>query len=262
MLTRVSVALAAALSLLALSPASAADNYQVKDGNGTVMTIKSKDVGSGVQSPQFVPSDASGNVLTGTAGAPSTGALTVQGLAGGTPQPADTVVRATATSRSTVIPVAGVSAAVSAGGTGHAVGDVLTQTGGTCTVQPRWTVATVASGAVATVTLNAAGSCTVLATAPVATTSSGSGTGATLTPAYASIPTQVMAANPGRRGFQIQPQGLPAYLSGLATASADQASLKLPADALYESLPQHVGTGAISVVGTAGLPLPVYAREY
>ncbi len=70
----------------------------------------------------------------------------------------------------------------------------------------------------------------------------------TLTPVYASVATTIAPADPARRGFQVQPQGGIGYLSGLAAATADQNSLKLPADALYESLPQHVGTGALSVI--------------
>lgn len=56
-----SAALAAAALLLAVAPAAhAADNYTVKDGNGASLTIKSKDVGSGVQAGQHVPSDPTG----------------------------------------------------------------------------------------------------------------------------------------------------------------------------------------------------------
>ncbi|WP_279603765.1 hypothetical protein [Methylobacterium sp. E-041] len=170
----------------------------------------------------------------------------------------DTVVKASSTSRSAIVPVAGASAAVTAGGTGQAVGDVLTLVGGTCTVQPKFTVATVASGVAATVTLSTPGSCTVLPTAPVATTSTGTGTGATLTPAYVSIPTQIMAANVNRRGYRIQPQGSIAYRG----TTVDQNSMKLPADGLYETLPQHVGTGAISVISAGVTPLPVFAEEF
>ncbi|MDV2987017.1 UNVERIFIED_CONTAM: hypothetical protein Q9R58_22160 [Methylobacteriaceae bacterium AG10] len=60
MLTRFRVALAAALSLLALAPALAADNYQVKDATGATIAVKSKEIAPGVHSPQFVPSDSTG----------------------------------------------------------------------------------------------------------------------------------------------------------------------------------------------------------
>lgn len=63
----------AALSLLALAPVAHAD-YVVKDANGANVTIKSRDVGGGVQAPQFdavinsTATDRSGTLTTaGTA---------------------------------------------------------------------------------------------------------------------------------------------------------------------------------------------------
>lgn len=70
---------------------------------------------------------------------------------------------------------------VYAGGTGHAVNDILTVSGGTFTTAARFTVTAVTSGVITAVSLLTAGSYTVLPTNPVATTSSGAGTGATLT---------------------------------------------------------------------------------
>jgi hypothetical protein len=43
----------AALSLLAIVPGAALADYVVKDGNGANVTIKSRDVGGGVNAPQF-----------------------------------------------------------------------------------------------------------------------------------------------------------------------------------------------------------------
>ena len=54
-------------------------------------------------------------------------------------------------------------------------------------------------------------------------------------------------------------------MSGGATATADFNSLLIPAGGLYESQPQHVGTGAISVIcpgATSTAPVPFYAREF
>jgi hypothetical protein len=73
-----------------------------------------------------------------------------------------------------------VTATVSAGGSGYAVGNVLTISGGTSTTAATVTVATVSSGAVLTVTISNAGAYTAVPTNPAATTG-GAGTGATFT---------------------------------------------------------------------------------
>ena len=76
----------------------------------------------------------------------------------------------------------------------------------------------------------------------------------------------IMPANPARRGLAIQNQGTTnCYMSGVATATADYNSLLIPAGGLYESGPQHAGTGAISMIcpgATTSAPVPVYAREF
>lgn len=72
---------------------------------------------------------------------------------------------------------------------------------------------------------------------------------------------QLMPANPTRRFIQVQVQNsATCYISGLATATADQNSLLLPGGGqLFESS-THVTTGAISIICTAA-STPVYARE-
>ena len=76
----------------------------------------------------------------------------------------------------------------------------------------------------------------------------------------------IMPANASRRGVAFQNQGSSnCYESGVATATADFNSLLIPAGGLYESGPQHAGTGAISVIcpsATTSAPVPVYAREF
>ena len=52
-----------------------ADNYIVKDGNNVAQTFKSKDVGAGLQCPQTILSDTSGNPLTGIQGVSKTVAV-------------------------------------------------------------------------------------------------------------------------------------------------------------------------------------------
>lgn len=227
---------------------------------------------------QTVASEAMFNGGTVATVSPSGQALTVASAsmvpASDSPAfPVDTVVKGTATSRSTIIPVGAVSGVVVAGGTGAAVGDVLTLVGGTLTpanaatgtaagVPTQFNVTTVSSGAVTGLSLKTAGSYTALPSYPAATTSSGAGTGATITPTNASQAITLMPPNSSRRGTRVQPQGSVAYISGLAAATTDQNSLKIPADALDTSDPQFVGTGALSIISSATVPVPVFAREF
>lgn len=77
------------------------------------------------------------------------------------------------------------SAVVSAGGSGYAVGDTITETGGTFITPTVYTVATLSGSAVATVTVTVPGIYTVKPSSPVSQGStSGSGTGATFTPTW------------------------------------------------------------------------------
>jgi hypothetical protein len=127
MLKRYAAALTA-LSLLAAIPAQA--DYVIKDGAGASQTFGSFGL-SGVQFPKHVMVDpttgaaigVSGNPLVvglpagaataakqpalGTGGSPSADVLSVQGVAGGTPQPADTVVRSASTDRGGTITAGG-----------------------------------------------------------------------------------------------------------------------------------------------------------
>lgn len=77
------------------------------------------------------------------------------------------------------------SATVQAGGSGYAVGDIITVTGGTSIAQAIFTVATLSGSAVSTVTIAYSGFYTATATNPVSQGStSGSGTGCTLNVTY------------------------------------------------------------------------------
>lgn len=78
-----------------------------------------------------------------------------------------------------------VSATVQAGGSGYAIGDTITPTGGTAVIQPHFTVATLTGTAVATVTVSYPGFLTATASNPASQGStSGSGTGCTLNVTY------------------------------------------------------------------------------
>jgi len=73
--------------LLGSGIASAADNV-ITVTPGTGLTLRSKDVGAGVQSPLQVPGDTSGNPLATAPGTPNASfALPVQGVTSGTPFP-------------------------------------------------------------------------------------------------------------------------------------------------------------------------------
>lgn len=76
--------LALLFGLLFVSPAFAADNAVIVTP-GTGLTMKSKDVGSGVQAMQPILSDTSGAPIYGIAGTANANILTVQGIASMTP---------------------------------------------------------------------------------------------------------------------------------------------------------------------------------
>lgn len=68
------------LLLLLSSNAFAADNAVVVTA-GTGLTLRSRDVGAGVQSLQQILGDTSGNAIYGTAGTANANILTIQGIA-------------------------------------------------------------------------------------------------------------------------------------------------------------------------------------
>lgn len=110
--------------------------------------------------------------------------LTVTAVASGTLYPGQTI-QGTGVTAETIITALGGSAALSyaitTGGTGYAVGDTITVTGGIYSQQTTYTVSTVAVGVVTGLTVVSNGVYTVLPGAPSATTTSGNGTGLTLT---------------------------------------------------------------------------------
>lgn len=72
------------LLLLLAGPAIAADNSVILTP-GVGVTMRTRDVGSGVQSQQMILGDTSGNSILGTAASPNSNVITVQGIANGTP---------------------------------------------------------------------------------------------------------------------------------------------------------------------------------
>lgn len=64
-----------------------ADNITIKDASGTNVTMRAKDVGSGVESSITIPGDATGAIAWGTAGSSNSNVMSVQGIASGTSLP-------------------------------------------------------------------------------------------------------------------------------------------------------------------------------
>jgi hypothetical protein len=106
------------------------------------------------------------------------------------------------------------SATVSAGGSGYAVGNVLTIVGGTNSSVATLTVATLSGSAVATVTITTVGSYTALPSNPVSVTG-GAGTGATFTLAWS---VNAIVVDTAGSGYVEQPTVT--FSSGSATAYA------------------------------------------
>jgi hypothetical protein len=129
-------------------------------------------------------------INTATVGAVITGSisgttLTVTAVTSGTLYPGQTI-QGTGVTDGTIIKSLGGSAALSfsitAAGTGYAVGDTITVTGGIYSQQAIYTVATIGgSGAVTGLTTVNNGVYTVVPGTPANTTTSGNGTGLTLT---------------------------------------------------------------------------------
>jgi len=110
--------------------------------------------------------------------------LTVTAVTSGTLYPGQTI-QGTGVTAGTIITALGGSAALSfsitTGGSGYAVGDTITVTGGVYSQQATYTVATVAAGVVTGLTTVNNGVYTVVPGTPSQTTTSGNGTGLTLT---------------------------------------------------------------------------------
>ena len=139
------------------------------------------------------------------------------------------------------------AATVQAGGSGYAVGDTITATGGTAIAQPVYTVATLSGSAVATVTVTYPGFYTATPSNPVSQGStSGIGTGCTLNVTY-----NVPASSDFRALFTDQAG---AFLWQKFGASSYMSGLMKSANAL--TLAQGIGATALDAVigGTFLLP--------
>lgn len=265
------VALAAALSLLAVSPALAADNYTIQSG-GASRTIKAKDIG-GILAPQSIAIDGtgaerftdanpatvklpSGQVVVLGAGSAAIGSVTVTN---GATSALQTSGNASLTSIDTKSPTL-VSGRVPVDGSAvtQPVSGAVTVSGvATAAKQPAFGVAGTSASDVLSVQGITGG--TPQATDTVVRSTSVD-RGGTITAGGSAQ--QFMPANANRRGFTVQNQSTAdLYVNCVATAAANQSSLRIPAGALYESSPHHSGTGACSVFGATSAQA-FYAREF
>jgi hypothetical protein len=133
------------------------------------------------QTSQTYNSAAVAAIITGSI---SGTVLTVTGVTSGTLYPGQTI-QGTGVTAGTIIKALGGSAALSfaitTGGTGYAVGDTITVTGGVYSQQATYVVATVAAGVVTGLTTVSNGVYTIIPGTPSNTITSGNGTGLTLT---------------------------------------------------------------------------------
>lgn len=226
----------AALALAAASvPAIAADNFVVKDAGAVTITKRSKDVGAGVQADANLllnssfavvnPATSDRQPAIGAAGTPAADVISVQGVAGGTPQAITAITLPLPAGAAT-------SAKQAAPGTaGSASADVLSVQG-------------VAGGT----------------PQPVDSLSHAPATdrGGTITAANTSQ--VLMAANATRRGYALQNQSTADLYICLSPATADFHCLKVAASTYFETS-VHASVGAIGIIGsTAGQAF--YAREW
>ena len=134
-------------------------------------TISSTNLNSAATAATFTASIA-GNVMSVTA------------ISSGTLYPGQTIQGSTVTAGTIITALGGsavISYAIAAAGTGYAVGDTITVTGGIYSQQNTYLVASIGgSGAVATMTTVSNGVYTVIPGTPASTTTSGNGTGLTL----------------------------------------------------------------------------------
>ena len=143
-------------------------------GNYTVnvsQTLASESISGAATAATFTASIA-GNVMSVTA------------VASGTLYPGQTIQGSTVAAGTIITALGGsavISYAIAAGGTGYAVGDTITVTGGIYSQQNTYTVATIAAGVVTGLTIVSNGVYTVVPGTPATTTTSGNGTGLTLT---------------------------------------------------------------------------------
>ena len=161
-------------------------------------------------------------------------------------------------------------ATIQSGGSGYAIGDTITFTGGTFSTPVTLTVATLSGSAIATFTSNNGGTYTVLPTNPISTTTSGAGTGATFNATSWGVRLTAYTITGAGSGYVEQPTIT--FSSGSATAYATVGGTSIvrglgtnldfytpnnttaPTFRIYDN--QTAGTGQfISVRGSSTVPV-------
>lgn len=131
-------AIALAFALVSSAPAFAADNAIILTP-GTGVTLRTKDIGGGVQSPINILGDTSGVPIYGTAGSANANVITVQGIASGVTLPISAAAlplptgAATQTTLATLATQTTAAAILSALGTPLQAGGTVVATQGTGT---------------------------------------------------------------------------------------------------------------------------------
>lgn len=155
-----------------------------------------------------------------------------------------------------------VSAVVGAGGTGYAVNDVLTLSGGTGTA-PTFTVTAVSSGVVTAVSLTTAGALTAVPSNPAATTGGG-GTGCTLTVTYDTDSFAVGDLIFATNHTNAQNNGLKRITSASTTiigVAEDLVDETPPAAAGIVTVGFQFGAGDFDATAASGGNLPTYTTS-
>lgn len=212
-----------------------------------------------------VATAANQTVVQSALGTSATTALTVQGSATGVAMPVDTVIKAGATDRGTIIGFTGAVISTTSGS--NTITLTTIPTSGAVILGQQIVATGVPAGsyiyALGSGTLNAASSTYTLSSSAgslVASNATATATGIALTSVG---PQQLMASNSSRRGlaYQVQSATANVWANLLGTATADYHSLKVASGTYYETPPTHINTGAVSVIAdTAATPL--FAREW
>ena len=205
--------------------------------------------------------DASGNLKVNIV----TGTVAVTGTFYQATQPVDTVVKANSTDRGAVIGFAGAVISTTSGS--NTVTLTTAPTSGAVILGQQISAIGVPAAsyiyALASGTQNVVGSTYTLSSSPSSMVAANATATATGIAGTSAGPQQIMAANATRRGtsYQVQSATANVWLNGLAAATADYHSLKVPSASYFETALTHTGIGAIAAIADTPAT-PLYSREW
>jgi hypothetical protein len=208
-------------------------NYGQLTGGATTKAVEFKSLGSDTNVALALRTQGTGaiDLAAGSRGVNISNGGTVTaitGTAGGSYTVVPTITISAPTTAGGVqatgtVGMSALTTALASGGTGYAIGDTITLTGGTFTQAIVLTVATLSGSAVATFTTNNAGTYSVLPTNPVAQGStSGGGSGATFNITAWQVRTTAFTITNAGSGYVEQPTVT--FSSGSAAAYASVGS--------------------------------------